>query len=147
MNLEEITILLQSGNVIFKSSASVESVLTKKIEKALTETFHYPAKVIVKDIASIRRIIDRYPYDRRTSDQQHYVVFLSDNLAPELIRDATPDKKIEKIAEGEQVVYWTVTKGMTLQTDFAKLLTKAKYKEKNTVRNMNTLEKTLASTG
>lgn len=86
-------------------------------------------------------MIEKYPFDSRNSDQQHYVVFLSEDLGDELIRSVTLDKGIEEVAAGDKLVYWKVTKGMTLKSEFGKLLSKAKYKEQNTVRNINTLQK------
>jgi uncharacterized protein (DUF1697 family) len=49
----------------------------------------------------------------------------------------------ERVAAGEGVVYWRVDKGSTLKSNFAKLLTKAKYRDFNTNRNLNTLRKLL----
>jgi uncharacterized protein (DUF1697 family) len=51
----------------------------------------------------------------------------------------------EKIAAGNTVLYWKVTKGESTQTIFSKILAKAKYKSTTTVRNINTLEKMLES--
>jgi hypothetical protein len=39
------------------------------------------------------------------------------------------------------VVYWKAKKGETLTSPLGKLLTKSKYKEFNTNRNINTLRK------
>lgn len=141
MGLHDVVVVLQSGNVIFGSFKADVSLLKTTIENTLCKRFNYPAKVIVKDLSSIRQMIEKYPFDSRNSDQQHYVVFLSEDLGDELIRSVTLDKGIEEVAAGDKLVYWKVTKGMTLKSEFGKLLSKAKYKEQNTVRNINTLQK------
>jgi hypothetical protein len=41
------------------------------------------------------------------------------------------------------VIYWRVDQGKTLRSSFGKLLAKSKYKEFNTNRNINTLQKLL----
>lgn len=141
MGLDDVVVVLQSGNVIFSSFEGDPSQLKSAIENSLCKRFNYPAKVIVKDLSSIRAIIEKYPFERRKSDEQHYVVFLSDDLAGEMIRSLKSDKQIEEAVAGDKLVYWKVTKGMTLKSEFGKLLSKAKYKEQNTVRNINTLQK------
>lgn len=141
MGLSDVVVVLQSGNVIFGSFNANASVLKTKIENGLCKRFNYPAKVIVKDLSSIRTIIEKYPFDHQNSNQQHYVVFLSEDLGAEMIRSVKLDKSTEEVAPGETLVYWKVTKGMTLQSEFGKLLSKAKYKDQNTVRNINTLRK------
>ncbi|MCL2858815.1 MAG: hypothetical protein FWF42_03895, partial [Streptococcaceae bacterium] len=47
----------------------------------------------------------------------------------------------EQVAIVEDLFYWQVEKGKTLDTPFSKILGKKKYKEEFTSRNINTLEK------
>jgi uncharacterized protein (DUF1697 family) len=49
----------------------------------------------------------------------------------------------ERVAAGDGVIYWRVDKGSTLQSRFGKLLTKARYRDFNTNRNLRTLRKLL----
>ena len=51
------------------------------------------------------------------------------------------EKTDEPIKLGNQVIYWKVVKGESLETPFSKIIAKAKYKKNTTVRNINTLEK------
>lgn len=141
MGLSDVVVVLQSGNVIFGGFDANPSLLKTTIENGLCKRFNYPAKAIVKDLSSIRQIIEKYPFDNENSDQQHYVVFLSEDLGDEMIRSVKLDKSVEEVAPGDTLVYWKVTKGMTVKSEFGKLLSKAKYKDQNTVRNLNTLQK------
>jgi uncharacterized protein (DUF1697 family) len=49
----------------------------------------------------------------------------------------------DEIALGNNVIYWKVPKGETLETPFAKLLTQPAFKQFHTSRNLKTLRKLL----
>ena len=141
--LENVTTLLQSGNVIFESAVALPE-LKRLIEVILTETFNYPAKVQVMSIETLRSIVDNYPFGEAGDNQHDYVIFLEDNLEDELLNepyDLTPG---EQVKAGKGVVYWRVDRGLTLKSNFAKQFAKAKYKNFNTNRNLKTLRKILA---
>lgn len=141
MSFKNVSTLLQSGNVIFESNTNQQK-LKAKIEGGLTKTFNYPAKVQVFSLDNLKEITDAYPFDTSDEDFQHYVIFLEGNLAKDLAsEDGELDGKIEKIKLGEGVVYWQVQKGMTLKSGRSKYLTKPKYKDFNTTRNIKTLKK------
>ena len=71
-----------------------------------------------------------------------YFVFFEDGLEKQLAVEASDlDKKLERIESGDGVIYWRTAKGSTLQTDFAKYLTEARYKDFHTNCNINSLRK------
>jgi uncharacterized protein (DUF1697 family) len=132
--------LLQSGNVVFESSKT-SGDLKKEIEETLTRTFNYPAKTQVLNLEKLKQIIDDYPFGEATSDQHDYVIFLENGLEDDLVNESCELAPGEQVQAGNGVVYWRVEKGSTLVSNFAKLLTKAKYKDYNTNRNIRTLRK------
>ncbi len=142
IGLREVRTILQSGNVTFESDQK-QVELKQNIEAVLTKTFNYPARAQVFTIEQIQTIIQGYPFDRNDKDHQHYVVFMESAKEHELEAEATFDDKLEQIKSGTNCLYWTVPKGITLKSEFSKYLTKPRYKEFNTVRNINTLEKTI----
>jgi len=145
MGFTDVTTILQSGNVIFKSNSSNVPALKDVIESGLSTTFNYPAKVQIFTIENLKEIINKYPFDSAKSEFQHYVIFFEGNRAVELAAEADQlDPQLESMQAGDGVVYWTVEKGMTLKSPFSKYLTRAKYKEFNTNRNINTLLKIVA---
>jgi uncharacterized protein (DUF1697 family) len=140
---KDVKTVLQSGNVIFES-AKKQPALKSEIEKLLTKTFNYPAKAQVYSLDRLARIVKDYPFASQ-DDYHSYVIFLENGLEKDLVADVSQlDKKLEQIKSGQGVVYWRVQKGMTLKSHFAKLLTKSKYKDFNTNRNLNTLQKILS---
>jgi uncharacterized protein (DUF1697 family) len=142
MRLTSVEVFLASGNVIFESSAADLVELTALIEKSLEASFGYPAKVIVLKLSTLARIVEEQPFVA-TEGWHRLVVFLTKNIARELVTAVRPNAAVEQVEAGKCVVYWTVERGMTLKSDFGKLLSKAKYKNFNTVRNINTLVKML----
>ncbi|HEY7162488.1 MAG TPA: DUF1697 domain-containing protein [Acidobacteriota bacterium] len=141
LKYENVTTILNSGNVIFETNESSIKKITDTLEAGLTKQFKYPARVIVYNISNVEKVIQGYPFDSNETDNQHYVVFLSSDIGNELLKAATIDKKLEEVAVGDGVMYWKVAKGSTLKSNFGMLIAKAKYKDHNTVRNINTLRK------
>ena len=135
---ENVSTVLQTGNVLFESDSDN---LKSRLESILSTTFKYPAKVQVLEISKLQKIIESYPFDDIDEAMQHYVIFLENGLEKELAETAKPDPEIEATQIGDGVVYWKVRKGMTLKSPFSKYLTKTKYKDFNTNRNLNTLNK------
>ena len=140
MGLKNVRTVLQSGNVLFESD---QADLQKRIEAALQKAFDYPAHAQVVGLEDLTRIIDNYPFKNDDASKQNYVIFMENGLEKELIKEAVIDQGHEQVQSGNSVIYWQVDKGMTLKSDFAKYLTKAKYKDFNTNRNINTLRKLL----
>ena len=137
--LEQVKTLLQSGNVTFESDKNA-SQLKSLIEETLTQTFNYPAKVWVIPLENIRKIVVANPFADASADYHQYVVFIENDLEVKLVAEA--GKQLgEEVSVGPGVVYWKVQKGQTLKSPFAKLLSKSKYREFNTNRNINTLQK------
>ena len=144
MGFADVRVVIQSGNVLFSAPKTPAAKLVATIETGLTKRFDYPAKVMVVAIKELEAIAAAYPFDAGVATHQHYVLFLGSDVAAEMRKAAPIDKTVEKLAAGKQVVYWTVPKGQTLHTPFAKFLTKAPYRDIHTNRNLNTLRKILA---
>jgi uncharacterized protein (DUF1697 family) len=143
---KDVKTILQTGNVIFGSDKTDIPKLKEQIEGAITKTFNYRAKAQVVSLENLKKIIDANPFTGAPEQFHQYVIFIENDLETGLVAEA--GKQLgEAVKAGNGVVYWKVQKGQTLKTPFAKLLTKSKYKEFNTNRNINTLRKiTLAGT-
>lgn len=142
MGLKDAVTLLQSGNVIFESNKN-PSELKKEIEKALTETFNYPAKVQVIELDRLQKIVDNFPFGAAGPKQRNYVIFVENSLEKDILAEDYNLDPGEKVQAGKSVIYWRVDQGQTLRSLFGKTLSKAKYKDFNTNRNINTLQKLL----
>lgn len=140
--LQNVTTVLQSGNVVFESSKTATE-LKKLLEETLAKTFAYPAKVQVISVDNLQKIVDKYPFGQADDTQHDYVIFMENSLEKELLKEAYDVMPGEQAQAGEGVVYWRVDKGLTLKSSFAKMLAKSKYREFNTNRNIKTLKKIL----
>lgn len=139
---DNVETVLQSGNVTFDSTDGAAR-LKSQLETTLRERFGYDAKVQVIDRDRLSKIIDDYPFGKADASRHDYVIFLERGLEKELADDEVELGAQERVAAGDGVVYWRVDKGSTLKSNFAKLLTKSKYRDFNTNRNLNTLRKLL----
>ena len=129
---------LQTGNVVFESDKTLDEIKSI-LEKTLSETFHYEAFVQIYDFEILKEIVNNYPHE--ISENHHaYVVFVDNEIIFEDLKTIAENTD-EPIKMGNQVIYWKVVKGESLDTPFSKILAKAKYKKNTTVRNINTLEK------
>ena len=140
LGLENVETVLQSGNVRFDSTLSGEQ-LQATIEKGLGKRFGYKAHVQVVERSKLDQVIDAYPFGTAGEDSHDYVVFMERGLEKDLAAEKVDLGNDERVEAGDGVVYWRVQKGSTLQSPFGKLLTKTKYRDFNTNRNLRTLRK------
>ncbi|MDV6262213.1 DUF1697 domain-containing protein [Rhodococcoides yunnanense] len=141
----DVRTVLATGNVLLGSSLTADAVKAQA-ESTLAQAFGYQAWVVVLNVPTLRAIVESYPFDAEREGWHPYVVFGSDDshltelsaLAEEL------DSELERIAEGNSVLYWEVRKGNTTDSAFGKSTAKAKYKATTTTRNVRTLVKILA---
>jgi len=135
--------ILASGNVLLDSRSNVDTV-RKKAEKALRDTFGYDAWVLAYDLDTVRAISEAFPFEREVEGHHSYVTFVTDEKVldelAELANQAGPD---EKIARGEGVIYWQVSRTATLDSAIGKTMGKKRYKSSTTTRNLRTLDKVL----
>jgi uncharacterized protein (DUF1697 family) len=129
---------LQSGNVVFESDKTLEEV-KPILEKKLSETFNYEAFVLLYDFDVLEEIVAKYPFEKEESHHA-YIIFIDNEAIFEELKSLFASSE-ESIESGNQVIYWKVVKGESLDTPFAKTTAKAKYKKNTTARNINTLEK------
>ncbi len=141
MGCKEVKTYLQTGNVVFDSGKPISELKTM-LEKGLSETFNYEAYVLLYAFESLSDMIAKYSMKR---DETHhaYLVFIDKAEIFEELKTIAQglEGASNFVAFGNQIIYWKVPIGQSLDTPFSKVLAKAKYKSSVTVRNINTLEK------
>ena len=142
---ENIATVLASGNVAFDvaENGSELSRVKARIEAALRRDFEYDAWIVLHTQQQIAQIAMGYPFSRTDEADHPYVVFSSSpDIADELLSEGTRIlSQVEALHGGTGVLYWRVPKGSSLDTPFAKLVAKARYKAHLTTRNLRTVEK------
>jgi uncharacterized protein (DUF1697 family) len=144
IGLDDVRTVLASGNLLFTSDDEPAD-LKARIEAALGDTFGYDAWIVLVTADHLAAVVDAYPFDPERDGYQPYVVFGSDATVLDEIVAAAGDLELvgERIAPGDDVVYWECPKGSTTDTAFAKLIGKARYRSTTTNRNVRTLRKML----
>ena len=95
---------IQSGNVVFSSHEPSPSALSKRIERAIKESFGFDAAVVVRTKAELEKAIDNNPFKDKDPDKLH-VTFLSDAPANRTLDvfDAAKDESEEYSISGKEV--------------------------------------------
>lgn len=145
LGFTEVRTVLASGNVVFETSSSNRAALKRRIEQALADAFGYDAWIVLTTVDHVREVVDAFPFDADDAGRQPYAVFGSDESALDQLAESASDldPAVDPVVRGDGVVYWNPVKGTTVDTPFAKLLAKARFKAVTTNRNLRTLEKLL----
>src|SRR5262245_24866338 len=104
LKYQNVSTILNTGNVIFESKEPDLKKITQVVEAGLTKRFNYPARAIVYDVAILNKVIHDYPFNIDDANSQHYVVFLSSDIGKELVKEVASDKKLEEVALGKDVI-------------------------------------------
>ena len=140
---DNVRTILASGNVVLDGAGSAASV-RKKAEAALREAFGYDAWVLVYPLETVRAIADGFPFEAEVDGHHSYVTFVSDpDILDELAALSADAGPQEKIARGDGVLYWQVSKSATLESTIGKTMGSKRYKSSTTTRNLRTLAKVL----
>ncbi|WP_284463701.1 DUF1697 domain-containing protein [Chryseobacterium sp.] len=141
--MKEVSSILASGNIVFSSDKSVDD-LKKILEKAMSEYFSYEAFLFVKSQEETEMFWNSIPFEKNENLHIYAFVGMSgvENTLMEEFQKATQteDEKAEIVND---IFYWQVSKGNTLDSTFGKVLGKKSLKDQFTSRNTNTFEKIL----
>lgn len=141
LGYDDVVTVLASGNVLF-TTTDAAATATERLQTALRERFGYEAWVHVLTRDAIAGIAAAYPFPRQ-DDRHAYVVFvLTPQVRAELLA-VELDPAVERVSEGDGVLYWTVPKGSTLGTAMGKAQGSGRHKPWLTTRNLATLERLL----
>jgi len=142
-DMEEVASVLTSGNIIF-SSDRTPSELRQILEKAMSDYFSYEAFLFIKSKEEIENFWNGNPFER--NNDFHIYSFIG-NAGVENILMQEFENSLKAENEDAQIVneifYWQVPKGSTLDSGFGKILGKKSLKDQFTSRNINTFEKIL----
>lgn len=139
--MQNVTSVLATGNILF-SSEMTTSHLKSVLETALSKKFEYDAHLFLKTEKEIKDIIANNPFT--DSPELHQYIFLGEPTVEELLMKEFNSMDIFEQEKGvvvDHTFYWQVPKGMTLNSNFGKILGRKSLKNQLTSRNKNTLIK------
>jgi len=146
LGFENVKTLLASGNVIFAAPSASESMLAKKIEEKLEQTFGHEIGVLIRKLEELQRLAEASPFAgiKVTPQTRLYVTFLAEKTKSSLkIPYESPDKNFKIIrATGSEVCSVLTLTPNSRTVDLMSILEK-EFGRKVTTRNWNTINKIL----
>lgn len=145
--MTEVSSILASGNIVFSSDKSAGD-LKVILEKAMSEHFSYDAFLFIRSQKEAEELWNSIPFEK--NDAFHIYGFVGmpgveKVLMEEFGKAAQADHEKAEIVN--DIFYWQVPKGNTLDSIFGKVLGKKSLKDQMTSRNVNTFEKILKKMG
>lgn len=104
LGFEQIKTYIQSGNVVFKTSKTSTSVLSKRIEEKIVTDFGFSVSVISRSSDELAKAIEGNPFlnqrhsaNKKIDPEKLHVMFLSDAPSPAALKKlsdliAAPDQ-------------------------------------------------------
>ncbi|UKB81764.1 DUF1697 domain-containing protein [Chryseobacterium sp. MEBOG06] len=141
--MDGVTSILASGNIVFSSDKNAGD-LKLLLEKAMSERFSYEAFLFIKSQEETEVFWNSIPFE--TNEGFHIYAFVGipgveKVLLEEFQKAAQVENERAEIVN--DIFYWKVPKGNTLDSVFGKVLGKKSLKDQFTSRNINTFEKVL----
>ena len=137
---DDVATYIQSGNVLFRSAGSGSAGLTRRIEEMLTDTFHYPASVVLRSHAQMRAIVDGAPrgFGSHPASYRYYVIFLKEPLtAKAALMDVPARPGVDEAHAGRGVLYHSRLTSRASQSRLSRVVSLPIY-QSMTIRNWNT---------
>ena len=139
LGYRDVRTYINSGNVIFRSSAKDPRRLERRIEAALEERFSTPIRVVVRgrdEIEALVREVDSTWKDE--SDDRRNVIFLAHEVDSERVLDGLrPKEGLESVRYVPGALLWSAKRDTLTRTEMLKLASRDVYKSM-TIRNTNT---------
>jgi uncharacterized protein (DUF1697 family) len=145
LGFENVRTVLASGNVGFETTEADAATVKSRIERALGAAFGYEAWIVLVTRDQLSSVVRDFPFDAELEGWHPYVLFASDPapLAELLAGREGLDAADDVIAPGDGVLYWHNRRAVGIDSAFAELTAKARFKPTTTNRNLRTLQKLL----
>lgn len=145
IGMTHVKTYINSGNVIFESHGKSKHELTEILERTLSETFSYTAKVLVKTVDEIDEVIKLAPKEwGNATNLRSNIGFLWDSHdGTKVANDIELQDGVDSIDSIKGAVYMTTPKALLTKSKFNKLVGTKLYKDM-TVRTFNTVTKILS---
>lgn len=136
---------IQSGNVIFSADNSARTKLTSQVEEALSETFNYTSRVVVRSYKEMNHIVAHAPkgFGSDTATHRYDVIFLKEPLTvARAMKSVTTKEGVDQAFTGKGVLYFSRLISRAAQSHLTRIITMPVY-QSMTIRNWNTTTKLL----
>lgn len=145
LGFKDVRTYIQSGNVLFRAAGSTQAGLTKRIETALSKSFNYKSRVVVRSQKQMKAIVAKAPKGFG-SDQDTYrydVLFLKEPLtAAKAMKSVSMKEGVDEAHAGKGVLYFSRLDSKATQSRLNRIASMPVY-QNMTIRNWNTATKLL----
>lgn len=145
VGMTHVKTYINSGNVIFETDNKNKTEVTQTLETALSKTFSYTAKLLVKTVDEIEEVIKLAPKEwGNATNLRCNIGFLWDSQdGTKVAKDIELQEGVDSIDSIKGAVYMTTPKAHLTKSKFNKLVGTKLYKYM-TVRTFNTVTKILS---
>ena len=145
LGFQNVSTYIQSGNVIFSADKSAQANLTSQIEAALSKTFNYKSRMVVRSYKEMKNIVAHAPkgFGSDPATYRYDVIFLKAPLtAAKAMKSVTTKDGVDQAFVGKGVLYFSRLISKATQSHLTRIIAMPVY-QSMTIRNWNTTTKLL----
>lgn len=145
MGFSNVITYIQSGNVLFQSTEKDKKVLTDKIEKRLSKTFKYEARLVTISHKELKDIVQEAPrgFGKSAETYRYDVIFLKEPLtSKEAIKSVSVKEGVDSAYAGKDALYFSRLISKASSSHLTRIIGLPVY-QNMTIRNWNTTTKLL----
>ena len=145
LGLESVVTYIQSGNVLFSADKGDQLKLTSRIESALSKTFNYQSRVVVRSQKQMKDIVARAPegFGNDPDTYRYHAIFLKEPMtAAEAMTSVSTKEGVDQAFAGKGVLYFSILISRATQSHISRIAGTPVY-QSMTIRNWNTTTKLL----
>jgi len=146
LGFQNVRTYIQSGNVLFVTQNPNQATLTSQIEEALSITFSYSSRVLVRSHHEMKAIVTHAPpgFGSDLASYRYDVIFLKEPLtAAEAMQSVTTKEGVDQAFSGDGVLYFSRLISKASQSHLTRIITLPVY-QSMTIRNWNTTTRLLS---
>jgi uncharacterized protein (DUF1697 family) len=140
MGFADVETFIQSGNVVFSGGKATAATLVRTIERALTDAFGYPSRVVVLSAADLQAVVAEAPagFGAQPDEYRYDVIFVRGPLTPRAAFVQLPMQSgVDEVHAGRRALYFRRLISKASQSHVSKIAQRPIY-QSVTVRNWNT---------
>lgn len=144
LDFEEVTTILNTGNILFDTNVGDLEQLEKRISAHLEKVFGFPIPTILRKWKMLEGLLNRNPFkaETLTKDIRLYVSFLQKDIEIDVELPWISEDKAYKIIKKKEKEVLSVLDVSALKTTKAMGILERKFGKKNiTTRNWNTIKR------
>lgn len=140
LGFEKVRTYIQSGNVLFRADETDQGRLISQLEDALSTTFNYTSRVMVRSEGEMKAIVAHAPegFGSEPANYRYDVIFLIEPLtAAEAMQSVSTKEGVDQAFAGNGVLYFSRLTRKATQSRLSRIVGTPVY-QNMTIRNWNT---------